>query len=152
MEFPTIDEFAKNVAEKALDEILYEGKTVREWVEIIVKQQPCEDCIRREDAIRIASINSMPVNECVSLIRELPSVKSQQGWIPVSERLPDTDDEVLCWYKYYHWSREKVLPEYGLGRYLQNTQAWYGEVAQGKDVEVIAWMPLPEPYKEESEE
>ena len=39
-----------------------------------LEQQPCEDCISREDAIRIASINSMPVNECVRLIKELPSV------------------------------------------------------------------------------
>lgn len=73
-------------------------------------------------------------------------------WIPVSERLPDTDDEVLCWYEYYHWSQEKVLPEYGLGRYLRETSAWFGEVANGKDVRVIAWMPLPKPYKAESEE
>ena len=43
MEFPTIDEIAKEVAEKAFDEFTYEGKTIREWVEIIAKQQPCED-------------------------------------------------------------------------------------------------------------
>lgn len=43
MEFPTIDEFAKEVAEKSLDEITYEGKTIREWAEIIVKQQPIEN-------------------------------------------------------------------------------------------------------------
>lgn len=44
----TLDMIAKDVAEKALDEFIYEGKTIREWVEIIVKQQPCEDCISRE--------------------------------------------------------------------------------------------------------
>lgn len=52
MEFPTIDKFAKEVAEKALDEITYEGKTVREWVEIIVKQQPSEDCISRSNLLK----------------------------------------------------------------------------------------------------
>ena len=36
MKFPTMDEFAKNVAEKALDEYEYNGKTLREWVEIIL--------------------------------------------------------------------------------------------------------------------
>ena len=51
MEFPTIDEFAKEVAEKALDEFIYEGKTIREWVEIIIKQQPCEDTTGRQAAI-----------------------------------------------------------------------------------------------------
>ena len=39
------------------------------------KQQPCKDCISREDAVRIASINSMPVDECVKMIKALPSVK-----------------------------------------------------------------------------
>ncbi len=43
MEFPTIDKFAKDVAEKVLDEFIYEGKTIREWVEIIAKQDPSED-------------------------------------------------------------------------------------------------------------
>lgn len=36
MKFPTYEEMAKNVAEKALDEIEYEGKTLREWVKIIL--------------------------------------------------------------------------------------------------------------------
>ena len=83
----------------------------------------------------------------------MPSVTPQEPrWIPVSERLPDTDDEVLCWYEYYHWSQEKVLPEYGIGGYFKETSAWYGEVASGRDVRVIAWMPLPEPYEPQESE
>ena len=35
MKFPTYEEMAQNVAEKALDEYEYKGKTLREWVEII---------------------------------------------------------------------------------------------------------------------
>lgn len=42
-----LNKFAKKVAEKALDEITYEGKTIREWVEILVNQQPSEDCVSR---------------------------------------------------------------------------------------------------------
>ena len=34
MKFPTMDEFAQNVAEKALDEYEYKGKTLRQWIEI----------------------------------------------------------------------------------------------------------------------
>lgn len=37
-EFPTYEEMAKEVAEKALDEFTYNGKTIRDWVEIIVAQ------------------------------------------------------------------------------------------------------------------
>ena len=77
--------------------------------------------------------------------------EQEPRWIPASERLPDTDDEVLCWYEYYHWSLEKVLPEYGLGRYLIETSSWFGEVANGHKVRVIAWMPLPKAYREVEE-
>lgn len=50
--FPTMDEFAKSVAEKALDDYMYEGKTIREWTEIIlngdlVNVVRCKDCIKR---------------------------------------------------------------------------------------------------------
>ena len=36
VKFPTMDEFAKEVAEKALDDFEYEGKTIREWVQMIL--------------------------------------------------------------------------------------------------------------------
>lgn len=48
MEFPIIDKFAKDVAEKVLDEFIYEGKTIREWVELLAKQEPCDDAISRQ--------------------------------------------------------------------------------------------------------
>lgn len=47
-EFPTYEQIAKNVAEKALDEFLYDGKSIREWMKIIVKQESILDKIRAE--------------------------------------------------------------------------------------------------------
>lgn len=35
MEMPTIEEMAKNVANTALDDICYKGKTIREWAKLI---------------------------------------------------------------------------------------------------------------------
>lgn len=49
MKFPTMDEFAKGVAEKALDEIEYNGKTIRQWIEIIASNDG--DTISRKAAI-----------------------------------------------------------------------------------------------------
>lgn len=43
-EFPTYEEIAKKVAEKALDEFLYNGKSIREWMQIIAS----EDAISRQ--------------------------------------------------------------------------------------------------------
>lgn len=51
MKFPTITEIAKEVAEKALDEYVYEGKTIRQWVEILKdyddKQSTLQDIVER---------------------------------------------------------------------------------------------------------
>ena len=55
-------------------------------------------------------------------------------WIPVSERLPEEHGEYLVTDKY--------------GRVTSGL--WIGNAKRWKDV--IAWMPLPEPYKAESEE
>ena len=142
-------------------------ETVREFEEIVIKYPPEDLCTYPEYKGKpYFSIKYKEGNDYIigfgtynpkvfsRYLRDyfMPSATPQEPkWISSSERLPDTDDEVLCWYEYYHWSQEKVLPEYGLGRYLRETSAWFGEVANGKDVRVIAWMPLPEPYKAESE-
>ena len=47
--FPTMDEFAKDVAEKVIDEYEYHGKTIREWIHLILNADAvpvvrCKDC------------------------------------------------------------------------------------------------------------
>ena len=42
--FPTIEEFAKIVAEEAINNYEYEGKTIREWIELILKQKENKQC------------------------------------------------------------------------------------------------------------
>ena len=46
---PTIEQFAKQVSDLALDEFEYEGKTIREWTELILNGNlteivRCRDC------------------------------------------------------------------------------------------------------------
>ena len=69
-------------------------------------------------------------------------------WISVEERLPEDYKTVLCWYEYYHRSKEKVLPEWGIG-YIINGR-WGGDVSNGRDCKVLYWCPLPEPPKEDA--
>lgn len=67
-----------------------------------------------------------------------------QGWIPVSERLPEEETDVLICN-----SKGNIV----VARYMvfdDGTLEWY--TSKWHTGEVTAWMPLPEPYKAESED
>ena len=90
------------------------------------------------------------LDTAIATLVNLPS--AQPHWIPCGDRLPKKDGLYLCWYEYYHWNKEKILPEYGIGYYDSDFNFWGGEVTNGKDAKVLAWMPLPDPYKGEQHE
>lgn len=71
----------------------------------------------------------------------------QERWIPVEEIKPVAPEPVLIWYEYFHFSADKILPEYGIGRYFPQLKQWGGDAGSGSKVRVIAWQPLPEPPK-----
>ena len=74
---------------------------------------------------------------------------ASQGWIPCSERLPEEDDYKSCiecldgavWYFTENWTM-------GLGYYYESTKEWSTTDDLKTDGKVVAWMPLPEPYRE----
>ena len=78
-------------------------------------------------------------------ISELLSAQPEQRWIPVTERLPDKNGKYLCSIQ-SNFKRKKIMRisttdfESGINRWSPDCMAF-------KD-RVIAWMPLPEPYKE----
>ena len=60
-------------------------------------------------------------------------------WIPVSEMLPKKGKQVLCCNKQGSVFTSAITFEVG------------NMVAFGQHPNIIAWMPLPEPYKEVEE-
>lgn len=69
-------------------------------------------------------------------------------WIPVTERLPKRDELVLVTYKTANKIQLcKYLDDGSVNpwwSYIDNCRAWNNVV--------LAWQPLPEPYRESEEE
>ena len=91
-------------------------------------------------------------------IGNLPSAQPEQRWIPCSERLPEEDTEVLISYRYKEGEGDTDhvnidITSYGTvcfgGREIHTLKEWRQPFDYfHANYEVIAWMPLPEPYKE----
>ena len=73
-------------------------------------------------------------------ILNLPSAQPEQRWIPCSERLPEPRIDVWC-----NSDMGQMV-----GYYEENVETWYGR--DYLELMVTAWMPLPEPYREERTE
>ena len=97
---------------------------------------------------------STALSETVKAIKALPSAQPEQRWIPCSERLPEDYQDVLVWFEYYRYGDYNgIYQMQGIGSYSSEYNSWLinGENGWHK-LRVIAWMPLPEPYKERREE
>lgn len=102
-------------------------KTI-EWLESI-KKKYIRGGDEEFDAKRIEAINNA--------IKALES----QRWIPVSERLPEESGEYLVTTKWKGSYSGAVYIETNMAEYRKKPKEW-------DCVDVIAWMPLPQRYKE----
>lgn len=80
--FPTYEEMSKKVAEKALDEFLHDGKSIREWMQIIasedaISRQAVLDATVKKNSIWNSITNSKGEN-LEEIISQLPPINSQK--------------------------------------------------------------------------
>ena len=80
------------------------------------------------------------------LIDEQPTIHPEPHWIPVTERLPKPRESVIISVngKYGDWIGEGCYWETTENHVIWKGYRWN---ATYWDDEIIAWMPLPEPYK-----
>ena len=88
------------------------------------------------------------LNQFIDWIDAAPTIESERKWIPCSERLPESLDFVLLTVR-----RDKPYnqrPFISVGYIDMNKTSWWcahDGNCKSANVEVIAWQPLPEPYR-----
>lgn len=121
----------------------------RKWVDL-VDRQAAIDAADRTDYLGLAVEDVKRVtDEVVKELKKLPSAQPERktGWIPCSERLPEKYiGEWLC---YTSHGEILILPydTPGDGSKECVFYRWDDNGYFYQTYDVIAWMPLPEPYK-----
>ena len=104
----------------------------------------CKECIHKSVCYRVDSVPIAYAQKCGDFVSG-KALEQEPKWIPVSDRLPEAGEYVGNVAKYY-----LVQNEYGDMLVARYTHSGYWEqIYQLKPIgdEIVAWMPLPEPYK-----
>ena len=97
---------------------------------------------------------------CDALQMAITALQNQPVWIPVSERLPEKYWSYLVAWKPCNMSEEYVVKRSGVPHFYEileydpdDESGWIESIEQATgEYEILAWMPLPEPYRESEEE
>lgn len=124
---------------------IIDGRAVREEAMTIYwALKKYEDTGLTPDQIR--EIDRLYLEKC----QEANALLEENRWIPVSERLPDSEENE----KYYDMviiSLDNLRVVSGF--YRDDVGIWFGNlegtIYKKITSKVIAWMPLPEPYRSE---
>lgn len=100
---------------------------------------------------------SIDSEEIIERIKEEYNIVD--AWIPCSERLPETRDRYLISYRVVGneyvttavWGKPPEPRTDIRGNHFYEPDDEYGDFVYDVEGEVIAWMPLPEPYKEDED-
>ena len=80
--------------------------------------------------------------------------KNKGEWIPVSERLPESSGVYIVSRWFSDGEESAILTD---ANYYDGCGEWYNDnrINWGRELvtdKIVAWQPLPEPYKAESED
>lgn len=100
--------------------------------------------MRRKSCIsEIKGYCQATISRAEDIVQEVAE-EYNSGWIPCSDRLPEEYGEYLIWWTDITGKQCYEITEY------EPVGGWIGDIPQAVEgiYNVIAWQPLPEPYKE----
>ena len=103
----------------------------------------CKDCAMHEDKQRCQENLLDKAAEVIErLTAENTALREKPRWIPVAERLPERDVQVLGWYK------DNPFSQYRPEVVAWNGNGWVFVYAHRYVTNVTHWMPLPKAPEE----
>ena len=160
--------------DRAIEALTHEIRTETHGVCLISKDDAIEAVAQQwlfEASVGNPYVNDDDIGEYRKLAEELfedvPSAEAVQGeWIPCSKKMPKELERVnITWLNHnppFYYQHIKDIPQTDTAVYYRGKWYWwdatvidvlaeYGEDYNAeqidKDIEVVAWMPLPKPYK-----
>lgn len=154
----TIDEVIKQI-EKIVEDNQRIVDTHRFSDVLTIEEAYCDDTEIIEERLAVHQKRADDFRQLAEWLKELKRLREQTRWIPVNERLPkpqedgnsDRSRRLLVTIEVKRFSNGCVSKDTCVteGYYRFSDKKWYTRIRN--DVNVVAWQPLPEPYKEEKE-
>lgn len=107
--------------------------------------------VGKDDLVLNYNLGKMhSLEDAIEIVNQLAE-EHKGGWIPCSERLPEEDvEDVLVWFEYFRYGEYNGLYQ-RMGISYTFKGDWSGFVngqSGWSQLRILAWQPLPEPYKE----
>ena len=106
----------------------------------LISREAASDIIANMEAVAYSPYPTIGRLDALLALRRIPST---ERWIPVTEKLPEKDGDYLVTYT------DGGVTGVGSSLYIQRED---GSEPYWDYFNVIAWMPLPRPYKVSDEE
>ena len=100
--------------------------------------------------LSIPNSDAERTKEAIDMAIEALSAEAVQEWIPVSERLPDSDRPVLVTIQWTDFDREVTVGEYWDNPTKAAPESEKGWGTYGDHV--TAWREMPEPWRGENDD